>query len=409
MKNNLKHIIILNIWGKGLVLIYGIVSIPLFIESLAESDYAIWILCYSLTSIISLSDFGLTQVVANDLTELIQKDLKKFSEVFSTTFTINLIIGLSLFLISTILQYYFFPSIIYLSLLVFQTSLNLPLSLFQGVFRIRSELTKYLFVTNISKTLFFFGGLLIFIQTKEITPMVTWFTIINLIQLIVLIYFINRKNIIKWTFFKIERIRPYLKKSLFNLGYPLLNVVQTQGPLYIIKIILGDSFLIIFNTIKTMTNLPKQIHSLLGSSYSHEFNRLYFTTKKVRSKIAFNEFYIISVFLSVVILFLINIIGDFLLQNWFNLEGDYWILTFVMSLTTLSYISWNSSVFWFLSTNNQDKSFNLSFLGSIVPIISLTLILIIGIDLSIALFSIFLIEVIISGLLRKKLFETIRR
>lgn len=352
-----------------------ILQVPLLIYFLGVEDFGRWTVLYTIPSWLTLANFGFGIVAANQITIHIAEDnIKEANTVYSSTLTILsliLLIGLlGVFLFAPIVNWEsflkartedlreteFVNSVIIMSLTVF-------LSFFYGVFSsaFRSARKMHLDILLLS--------------TRSWLNLLAMFIALNIskkFDVIALAILIS--HIIFFTFYAIisNKVMPSLKfstkfirtntfKELFKKGiafqaFPLGSALSIQGNILIIQILLGPVSVALYSTIKTITNIVKQLIDVINESSWSELSYL-IGSRDYKNAIKVHRYGLaISIWVSFLGMGFLVLFGEFIYNLWTGNKIDMPLKLFLLMLLPIPLNAlWNTSSVVLMASNLHEK------------------------------------------------------
>ena len=376
--------------GSGLIsLILGFFQ-RLLIPSLALKAWGVdfygeWLLVTALVSNLALSDIGSTIYVTNRLTQSYSiKDASAFKRIFQSSIVFFIIfpisIGLALLLFITYFPDIFFakgfnyiePSILRIlaALLALQVCINIPYSLFEGVYRAIGKLPRGGMISNALLLIQTAGVCLaLFLQKGPLT--------VALIQCLPIflscLFCINDLNHIlpeldlfkNWQVDK-KTLQKLVKPSIKFLLISISQAVTIQGTVIMAGIFLGSTQIVVYSTMRTLGNTIRAPLGLIKNVIWPELTR--FDVLNEHSKLATFLDFLIRSFICMIVIFSIFALqfGDSIYKFWLNKPELYneYIMSIVLLIIALQ-TSWSVYAALLMSTNNHSKLSYLSLFSSI--------------------------------------------
>ena len=365
-----------NLFFQIIILLARIIQVPILLKFYGVNNYGGIILIISITSYLTLFEFGFKNYSINKSIKLYyEKRIDEFEKIFFQT--IRFLIRSSFFLILIL----FFLTFIIYSLTNFSNKENWLTSVFILsicilLTNIMSFISDFYRIINRQIKTFFFDSLTIFVPIiiviiyiyfkKEFKDFdIVIYSILNLFSILVVLTFLiaNQKkhiNINKYIFGKIEL--PYilknLKKSIFFTLFTANTIIVTHSITQIIAIYLDTNDIAIYNTTKMITNLIIFFFGSVSISFLADITRRNDNKKLINelSSIVKLYHYLIFIFLFLSSIFF-NLFGEYIYKVWlknidiiFNKE----LLKLLLISTILTvYNTSNSNIL--ISTNNHVK------------------------------------------------------
>ncbi len=268
-----------------------ILLVPLFIYAWGIERYGQWIIITSLVSYLSITEFGVGQYVINKLNQLYVKDrLDEYSEYINSGLILFLIVPISIFIIIIAIGEFNilnFPQlsnikkeeeklIIYLLALYFL--MQIPQGYLTGVYStfkkyyvgvMLNNLSLFLQILLISVALYMKLGVIEVAIAQTIPVLLTMLLTLYMLRK----YYpeLNIANLSKANFITLRKI---IKPSSFYLKLQVAQMVNVQGIIIIIGMVIGEKAVVIFTTIRTVANILKQFLGLVFYPLMPDITRL---------------------------------------------------------------------------------------------------------------------------------------
>ena len=380
-------------------IVYGLISITLFVKYADNDSYGEWIFLNSLIGFITISDLGLVQVIGNVSMRFSEKE-KRF-ELYYTLIKVLLIVSCVILFIGIGLTFIWLPA--YFIVLILYALTTVYGGLMQMIYRSEEKLEFAVTIRSFFKVLMFVCSILIFVISRSfilVASVMLFFGIIStgflFIRLNENLRFIPPKNT------SLKVLQPYLKTSLASSVLPVYNNIYVNGPIWFIDALLGSKILILFNAIRTLYNLPKNFSGIIFSSYSHNITHFHFRNQFRARNVSFLKARKLGSLLLIVAYLFLLLIDEYVFKSWFDLSFEYIsvIIPFLI-LGGLSYFFWNSMISLYLAINITEKILKPLLLLTILPLIIFAISLYVKYDLFVAFLSYSLVEFICTLIFEK--------
>ena len=365
-----------NIGANSLTVIINIffqlISVPILLTNWGVDLYGDWLILISLTSFFAMSDLGLNTVTTNEFCiSYAKKQINRCNTIFNNNlfFIVTVFIVffsiLSLVLSSINLSSLFklesiseAASEIILICLVIQVFTSMLSLLYDSIYRATDRNASGLMINNYVRAI---ENFLLIIGV-----------LLNLdLVLIVLIYIIPRplgliyKSIetkryfplsLSLKYFDFKEFKKIIIPAIAFLSFPVGNSLVSQGFILIIKFLLGNTSVVVYNTTRTLINFVKVGLSLINNSVTPEFSLAYgrkdYNAMKKLHRYSVSMALYLSLFASCLML----IFGRLIYTLWTNDELEFNITLVICFLITLILNSfWYTSGTVLTSTNNHKR------------------------------------------------------
>jgi O-antigen/teichoic acid export membrane protein len=351
----------IQIYTQFLTLAIQLVQVPLFIKFWGEGLYAEWIVLTGLPSMLLLLDFGVAQASASKATmeaaggEWHEARISiNTSQMFTTTLGVILVVGALLFS-------RFFSStdtlglkligdgqsVIILTLSVAYLALNLQGGVIDAVFRtlgkaaIGSMLNANrrlmdLFVTVVCVCL---GA-----GVVELSVSIFIGQVIYLLAIVVIVKRIDRHGLMGYRSASFTEFRGILKPSLAYMGFPLSQMLTTQGAVQMLNLIGAVWLVIPFTMTRTLVRTIIQIAVVISNSLKPELSWLIGSGQKLEAKKFTQKMSLIASSFAMLWYGILVIIGPRVINVWGH--GEISVTHMMVLLIGIHALV---NVFWFVS------------------------------------------------------------
>lgn len=377
MKSNIggspiKKNIVANMFGIGVQLLNQIVLVPFYILFWGNELYSDWIVISALTTIFSMSDVGLNNVIQNCFS--IRFSENKFNDCNSLLTNNYILVAVTL--LATLLGSVMFVgvwditevmSLHFLSRIEASfVFLTLNVKVFIGMFSgIENAIYRATHNASISVYMDQIGNLVVALLTLGCiilkTPVTTMCVFICLPQLFILVikhfhikhyynYHFSLSNA-DWLLFK-----SILLPSFSFMSFPLGNTIVLQGYTLVVNRYFGADPVVLYNTTRTLCNFIKTLLGTLQNAVWPEYSIAYGKGDFSLMRHLHRKILKVTVLTSTCSAFGLLVFGPFIFKIWthnavefsYSLMGVYIAALFVESL-------WTSSSVTLMATNNHSK------------------------------------------------------
>lgn len=333
LKNRLKHGFNANGFGFLINLSSQIIVVPFFIFYWGAELYGEWILLSAFTAYIAISNFGLSDSAATEMTiATASKNYNKASDIFKSVWFVVSIssILLSIIFLSIIFFYfsksdfgiyilgnnevfYIIASLVIYLLIGLQYSLLSAVYRASGLYALNVSLLNYIRSAELIFGLFFvyigfgpFGLILIHL-------------FIRLIGYIISLLIIKSK--VKWLrfwsiYFNLKLIKSLIKPSFASIGFTMGNLMINQGIIIIIGMFLGSYMVASFNIIRTLTRVMLKLSAVFINSFLPEMSTAYGAKKMHLLKFLNRRLLKISFSITFLSTIFLLIFGKIIIELW---------------------------------------------------------------------------------------------
>lgn len=273
--------------GRGTLILYQIISVPLFLRFIGSDLYGEWLILSSVSGYFTLSNLGFSIAAANQMSQELNHNLIKeatitfnSSRVFALTtssIVVVLLLGILVIPIDSYLniQLLSLKAIRYILILL---TLRIVISIQSGVFfsLLRADkkfhvvqyfetISKLLEILVIATTLFLKASLLILSLNL---------CILSIFIYLILFLYVKKINVVDFDLGLSKRIiiSKLLTPSFSSMSFNLSPLLVNYGSNIIIGGMLGSSYVTLLVAVKTLANIIKQGVSMLQQSFLPEFS-----------------------------------------------------------------------------------------------------------------------------------------
>ncbi len=175
---------------------------------------------------------------------------------------------------------------------------------------------------------------------------------------------------VKTGFFPLAEIRPLLSPSLAFFGFALANSIVLQGSTLLIGAFMTPVQVVVYTTLRTLSNFIRQIINVLTSAIWPELTRALVAHNYSTAILLHRRVCQIALWSSLLFLIVLEITGGSILSVWTKgaVQPEQPVFTLLL-LTSLPYSLWNSSATTAISVNRHQSialAFVVSSLGSLL-------------------------------------------
>lgn len=364
----------------GLMLIFQLLSVPIFLNFWGVELYGEWLTLNTLTAYFQMTDVGLNTATSNQFTfNLIKKDYKSCTILINNNIFFVLISFFLIFLVLISLIYLNFFSSLFNFKIISSKLVNICLLLLfaQVLIGTLNNLlnTFYIATGNYARGIMF-DNLIRFIEYATlIAGLVLGLTLPSILVLGVIVKIIGLlfkyfdssnfyKLHINIKYFDLDELKKIIIPSLAFFSFPIANSIIFQGFTLIINYFFGSASVVLFNTTRTLVNFSKSIIDILHKSIWPEITLSFGNNNKEIMKMLHRRTLAISVGLAVLTTLFLGLLGHYIYNVWTNntIKFDGLLLKLLL-LSLLTNVIWSSSNTILQATNNH-KMFSLYYLGS---------------------------------------------
>ena len=363
-------------------ILFQLISIPILLTNWGVELYGDWLILISLTSYFAMSDVGLNTVTTNEFCiSYAKKQINRCNTLFNNNLFFIVAVFIVVFsILSLFLSFINLSSLFELEsiseaasetiliCLVIQIFISMLSLLYDSIYRATDRNASGLMINN-------------YVKVLENIVLITG-VLLNLnLPLIVVIYIIPRplgliyKSIktkcyfplsLSLKYFDFKEFKKIIIPAISFLSFPVGNSLVSQGFILIVKFLLGNTSVVVYNTTRTLINFIKVGLSLINNSVTPEFSLAYgrkdYGVMKKLHRYSVSMALYISVFSSCFML----IFGRLIYTFWTNYKIEFNVTLFTCFLITLILNS-----FWYtsgavLSSTNNHKRFSFYYLISTI-------------------------------------------
>lgn len=281
-----------NFLGRVINLASRILLVPLFLKAWGVDIYGEWLLLSSITAYLSLTDFGGQLYIVNRLTQAYaQNDIPLFRKVLHTGMALFLILPCIAFVVFIIFVLLIPPEsllqisktehtvvILVLALLAFQFVFAMPQGILLGIYRAVGMLPRGVMLGNLMQFLqltliaggLWLGGDMVLIACLQISP----FLFVALIAIRDLKRRFPQFEIVSLKGAELATGRTFVKPSLHFFLIQIAQAVSIQGTILVVGALLDPVKVVLFSTLRTISNTMRQLLGMVVFSAWPEMTRL---------------------------------------------------------------------------------------------------------------------------------------
>ena len=254
----------------------------MFLKSWGVDVYGEWLLITAAVANLALSEVGGNVYITNRLTQFYAKgDIKAFQSTLQTALVVFLtwpaVMFLIFLLLVTIVPLGSILGLRFINeellrivavVLAFQILVEIPKGLILGVFRATDNLPRGVMLANyvvLIQLVFvgsglWLGGGIIAIAVLQIIPII--------LIIIFTIFEINKKfpdsHLFSFEFFNLDIVKQFFLPSVHFFLIQISQVLSTQGTVMVIGLLLGSGQVVLFVTMRMLSNIIKSVLNLLS-------------------------------------------------------------------------------------------------------------------------------------------------
>jgi O-antigen/teichoic acid export membrane protein len=365
-----------------------VIGIPLCLSYWGENYYGEWLLLFTIPGYFSVADFGLGTSSAAEMSMMEESGkTEEIQQMLRSTFWFVILWGLIPFGF-LLLSNYFLPWSSWLNLKVISNSefmatfpllvLYIYLSLFLTVpinfYRVIKKYHVERYISAIHKCLEFGVLLILIIRGSGVFGVALGYLILRTCYFLYLITDLS----IRTSLFKLLPVRidfrglrrifkPGISSLFIYLGANILN----QGLNTVIGINLGSAKLVMFNTIKTMVNMVKQVINIFNLSIYAEYSYAFGSGNKNLIFKIFRSGMLLNIVVGGLGCLGMLIFGNMMIDWWtkgmVNVDFTFFVLFLIYTfLGTISAVN-----FAVLSATNQFKNLGIIYLVLVAVLVGI--------------------------------------
>jgi|TARA_B100000902_G_scaffold314235_1_gene304944 O-antigen/teichoic acid export membrane protein len=380
-KSSLKNLIA-NVFSNFSRIFVTLFFIPFYIEYLGVDLYSDWILLISISQLFQISNFGLNQSVTAKFSLLFNENKilqsKKTQEngsyiilfiwlfliitILVVSETVNI---LSFLKISSLNSNQVFTIILALTTKLFIEMLS---GIFSSIYTACNKLHISIYVRVIQ---YFLEYLLIFVLIINSVSLDFISILLCLPSLFSLIYFYSynqyKINFTPKIKLDIEEIKSLLVPSAGFTFLTIKNFLFNQGIILIIKRYYSNEDVVIFNTLKVLTNYILTIQNIISSSISPSIILYYSKNKIDLFKKLYFKSHTLNIGIVIVMSLFIYLFQDIIWTFW--IEDKININSFVLNILILTQIVHSFTRIKISSLTSTNNHFTYSYISLIISLI----------------------------------------
>lgn len=361
-----------NLFGVGVQLMNQIVLVPFYILFWGNELYSDWIVISALTTIFSMSDVGLNNVIQNRFAIKLSEGKKKECESLLTnnyilvaiTLLFTLLICFAfvlLFDISDLLNLHLLSrkdASLVLAILIVKVFLGMLSNVEDSIYRATHVASISIYMNQIGNFLVAIITLMCIISKLSVI-LLSVLICLPYLFLTIIKYFHSKKYFIYYFRFKTadwQLFKEVLMPSLSFMSFPLGNMVVLQGYTLVVNSFFGAESVVLYNTTRTLCNFVKTLLNTLQYSVWPEYsiaygNKDYHLMRHLHRKVI-NVTLTVSLIASIGIL----IFGPLIFKIWTHgaVEYNYHLMLTYISAILMESL-WVSSSVTMMATNHHTK------------------------------------------------------
>lgn len=372
MFRRVLHSVAASVLVQTSLILIQLISVPLLIHYWGVTYYGEWLLLFTIPSYLSLSDVGLVSALSNELLISISKNdqgkaIRQLGSGITAVFGIGgagavlLVLGLHLTNFTSWLHIDHIEkqeAWLTLLFLMFYVILCLQQELMSTVPRAEGHNARGRVWITVTRLIEFGAvvGLVSQGHTAWIVAMV-YATIRGISWCAMFIYYRSYYNWVRQVtigFFSVGEIRHLVIPSLSFLGFSLANAAVLQGSTLLIGVFLTPVHVVIYTTLRTLSNFCRQITSIMTYAVWPEFTRALAIHDISKATMLHRRLCQIALWVSLFLFILLETTGDFILKVWTKgaVAPQQPVFTLLL-LSTLPYNLWNTSATTAISVNRH--------------------------------------------------------
>ncbi len=270
-------------------LLVQVVGIPLFLKHWGIDYYGEWIILFTIPGYIAVSDLGLGTAATTEMSMMAEKgESAKIEYLLRNSFWFIVIFGSIPFILLAIsvfiLPWYEWLGFVKIDLYEFRYSfllliayvyISIFLSLPINYYRVEKKYYRERFISTVFKLIEFGTIAFCLYMGYGAFAVAAAFLFWRIALLAFVLIDLNRiSKIFKLLPFStdIKEVQGILKPGLSLIGFFLGQSLMSQGIVTVIGITLGSSMVVVFNTIRILINLVKQLIGTLNQAIFAEFS-----------------------------------------------------------------------------------------------------------------------------------------
>ncbi len=361
-----------NFLGRVINLCSRILLVPLFLKAWGVDVYGEWLLLSSITAYLSLTDFGGQLYIINRLTQAYaQNDIPLFRKVLHTGMALFLILPFMAFLAFITLVLLIPPEsllqisdtehtvvILVLAILAFQFVFAMPQGILLGIYRAVGLLPRGVMLNNLILFLqlafviggLFLGGDMIWVACLQILP----FLLVSLIAIFDLSERFPRFKIVSLKGFELATGRTFIKPSLHFFSIQIAQTVSIQGTILVVGALFDPVKVVLFSTLRTISNAMRQLLGMVAQSAWPEMTRLDALQHPDKLKILFRVILRSTLAGATIFTFVFHFFGGEIYHFWLGPAVEYrQNLMDLFLLYILQFIFWSACGNLLMATNHH--------------------------------------------------------
>ncbi|MCY0966939.1 lipopolysaccharide biosynthesis protein [Parathalassolituus penaei] len=266
-----------NSYGQVVNIVIQLVSVPVFLFFWSAEEYGKWLLLVAIPSYLSMSDFGIANVVSNQMNMLSARgEWAAVNELFGGTLTLFFIILSAAFVLGGGIFYFDDASYVVVYVLCLNVILILSGNLIQAVFRCYDRYSSGVYWDVNSRLIEWVSSIVAVSVSKDFVVVALSMLFARVVWLVYAIVYLTKINgDIHFRFGRIGCISHLIKDSIRFSLIPLSNGINIQGFSILVGSLLGPVYLVVFNSYRTISRMAIQMVSIVSHSAWPKFSRMY--------------------------------------------------------------------------------------------------------------------------------------
>ncbi|MGM9512365.1 lipopolysaccharide biosynthesis protein [Larkinella sp. GY13] len=388
MFRRVLHSIAASVLGQAGQILIQLISVPLLIQYWGLTYYGEWLLLFTIPSYLSLSDAGLASALSNELLIVVsKKDESKAARLLGNGITailgfgglgaVLLALGLKLTGFTTWLKInYISESDAWQTLLFLMMYVVLALQqeLLSTVPRAEGDNASGRIWITVTRLLEFAVVIVLVRNGSQAATVALAYSVVRGSSWAGMFLWYRHRypwvRQVKTGFFPLAEIRPLFSPSLAFFGFALANSIVLQGSTLLIGAFMTPVQVVVYTTLRTLSNFIRQIINVLTSAIWPELTRALVAYDYSTAILLHRRVCQIALWSSLLFLIALEITGGSILSVWTKgaVKPEQPVFTLLL-LTSLPYSLWNTSATTAISVNRHQSialAFLVSSLGSLL-------------------------------------------
>ena len=368
----IKKNIVANFFGVIVQLVNQIILVPFYLLFWGNELYSDWIVISAITTIFSMSDVGLNNVIQNRFAiKYTEGDHEECKRLITNNFVLIIVtlflsvIGVILFItrwdITEVMNIHTLTrneaNIVFILLLV-KVFIGMLSCVEDAIYRATHNASLATYQNNMG---ILTASLITLLCIYLKTPLIGLCVLISLPQLVILIIkYIHSQRFFRYHFsimsFDWKLMKEIIFPSFTFMSFPIGNSIVLQGFTLVVNKYFGADSVVLYNTTRTLCNFIKTFLATLQTSVWPEYSIAYGKGDFVLMRHLHRKILKITFVLSCLIGLTLIILGPYIYEIWTRgaVTFNYALMiTYVLVLILESV--WTSSSVTLMATNNHSK------------------------------------------------------